>query len=364
MIKKIFTLIITVTMISVINIKTFAEGEEEFSSILVLGDSISSGYGLEGYPDDIEGIRSYANLMREEFTPNTFNNLAINGQTSAQLLEKVKKGEYDENIKDADLILITIGGNDVLHNFIQSLKELIVDLDGNYQIVTSEENVLNKIKDKIIKSQNEEEYNKICENFKANFLELVTLLNEKNSDAKLYFQTIYNPFSGVTYLSEIDEFAEKYINRINEVIRNNTKDENNNILYQYADVADVFDKSAYMFTNILKFDIHPNSIGHKVIYEILSREINNTEINLGEILATIQMQTFSESEEETTAETTTISETTIVYTTKEDIETQTAEQTDSQLDNGKKSMYIGISLAIAICIIFSYVYNKLSKKTR
>lgn len=358
MIKKALSIVITFTLVSLICITAFAEDIEDktFSSILVLGDSISSGYGLEGYPDDKDNIRNYSNLIRDELKPDTFNNLAINGQTSIELLKKVKNGEYDDNIKDADLILITIGGNDILFKLLDSIKEMFKDVDGNYQLAITDKNAFNNIFDKIIDSQDEEEYNKACEDFKTNFIQLTKLINEKNADSKVYFQTVYNPFSGVSYLSKTDEFAQKYTSIINDTIKNNTKDENGNILYEYIDVADFFNLKAFEFTNIFRFDIHPNSTGHQMIYQILSSAINGKQTHSEQALAIAATPLTTQV---TTSEITASQETTTVETTLEQ-----TEQIDSKASNSKKILFTAIPSVILISIVFLFIYFKLKRKAK
>ena len=55
--------------------------------VLVIGDSITTGYGLEGYEKGRDNVESYANLLKREFESELkdgkeeFINKGIDGQT-------------------------------------------------------------------------------------------------------------------------------------------------------------------------------------------------------------------------------------------------------------------------------------------
>ena len=98
------------------SVLTSAENESEKTySFLVLGDSISTGYGLPGYSDDKANITSYANGLAEKFSsPERYINKAVDGMTSSGLLETIRSGNLDNDILNSEIIVVTIGGNDVL----------------------------------------------------------------------------------------------------------------------------------------------------------------------------------------------------------------------------------------------------------
>lgn len=80
-----------------------AAGEKNY---LALGDSISTGYGLSqnGFVDQITDKYGY-NLT----------NKADNGETSQSLLDKLNSNSLKSDIEDADVITLTIGGNDLMN---------------------------------------------------------------------------------------------------------------------------------------------------------------------------------------------------------------------------------------------------------
>lgn len=81
-----------------------AEGQKSY---VALGDSITSGYGLS---DDDPG---FTELVAES-GGYALTNLAEDGATSADLLETLSEEETSAAVAEADLITVTIGGNDLM----------------------------------------------------------------------------------------------------------------------------------------------------------------------------------------------------------------------------------------------------------
>ena len=91
---------------------------ETAENITVLGDSISTGYGL----DDDE--LSYCGYLQEYFDAD-LDNFAKDGRQTAELIEQLENdADVRSSVEQADLICVSIGGNDVLQIFLDSLSEL------------------------------------------------------------------------------------------------------------------------------------------------------------------------------------------------------------------------------------------------
>lgn len=89
-------------------------------SYVALGDSISAGYGLEGgelsFPEMLERDTGY---VLTDFSSN-------DGVTSEDLLETLNKAEVIAAVQGADVITITVGGNDLMN----ALYEYLADAPG------------------------------------------------------------------------------------------------------------------------------------------------------------------------------------------------------------------------------------------
>lgn len=275
-ILKRITSIVLVMLISCIWIMSVsAEKKKQIKTLLVLGDSISTGYGLSGYNKDKSAVESYANLVKKDINPESFDNLAIDGQTSTELFNSIKDGKYAYKIKNSDLILITIGGNDLLHELGGILKLIVTDDNGSFHLDVKTKDSIKKAVERISYDKNKEKYDNIINKFNENQKGIVKQIKEINPQARVYFQTIFNPFSGIPFIGELDTLADNLTGKMNEIIKHNTDD---NI--RCIDVAGQFDKKAYEYTNILKVDIHPNYVGHRVIYNMIMSDLLDKPLNL------------------------------------------------------------------------------------
>lgn len=94
-----------------------ASAEKKYESMLVVGDSISTGYGLENYTPGGSPYecRSYCNILAESLElkgGESYINRAVNGYTSSDLLALIPS--LKEQVAKSDLVVISIGGNDLL----------------------------------------------------------------------------------------------------------------------------------------------------------------------------------------------------------------------------------------------------------
>jgi lysophospholipase L1-like esterase len=80
--------------------------------IVLLGDSVAAGVG-----DTVEGGLGarLAQLLRERGTPASFRNLAVGGYETSELLSQLSRPETQRLVREANLILVSIGGNDLSH---------------------------------------------------------------------------------------------------------------------------------------------------------------------------------------------------------------------------------------------------------
>jgi len=81
---------------------------EKGTSYVALGDSISSGYGLE------EGTLSFAQQVAQD-NGLELTNLAQDGETATSLLDKLQTDQVSAAVAQADIITITVGGNDLMN---------------------------------------------------------------------------------------------------------------------------------------------------------------------------------------------------------------------------------------------------------
>ena len=324
------------------------------TKVVAFGDSIAAGYALEEYkeslgwndntadryptPSDAFLTLVEADLegsLSEEYLPVITDNQAVSGWTSKQFRDELESGSYDPFLKDADIVTVTIGSNDLLGTFI----ELVIDeveavfgasddtvivyatFDENRPVIhviikKLTEDTVEKISTVITnlntKLENNADLLQGCASFQNTYQpQILAMLKEKAPDAEIYWTTLYNPFYGAEIdiktlfpglESGIDEeiwdaipvldlstLGAKYIEEMNKAFDTNTEG------YHKVDLYEAFNKEEPKLTNVdisrddngtaddltddqlnLGLDPHPNTAGHEVIADLLFAEIEKT----------------------------------------------------------------------------------------
>lgn len=145
-----------------LSLTAFAENDEKKLNYLLLGDSIARGAGVLN-PDE-----ACYGLMVANTNGYNYKNDGIDGYTSAALLKLLSTEDVANDVKNADIISLSIGGNDFLtFNIFRLLFEL---------------ELFNK-KDTFLEIQ---------ERFYDNFCQIIARIKELNPHALILMQTIYN----------------------------------------------------------------------------------------------------------------------------------------------------------------------------
>lgn len=231
--------------------------------LLVIGDSISYGYGLKGTENT---SKSYGNLLAHALNLSTasYENISVNGAASSDILKNVKNSQ--DIISDSDTVILSIGGNDILGLFITDMQNSL-ELTNNptqqeVMAALQDKNRISSATTRFVKSNALQKYIDAVNKFDKNYIQVINEIKKDNPAAKLYIQTIYNPFGGIDDLKEISSFAEVPIGKMNDVIMSNR----DKLDYKVINVYTAFSGKAKIYTNIVNFDIHPNEAGHNVIF--------------------------------------------------------------------------------------------------
>lgn len=259
LIKKVFINILCV--LTVVSAGFSDVSAEDISRITILGDSISSGYGLS------ENDRNYGGWLGEYFGAEVRNFAAV-GETTSQLMDIIETdSEVVESLENADLICVSIGGNDILDIFYEDLKGIAdgfsVSRNGNFSV--SPESI-----EKLILSFSSSLGPASAEAGK-NIGEISDRITEINPEARLVFQTVYNPFetddeSMKSLYTPLYTFTSIYLSAINNAVKSNDK-------IAFADIQNKFRGNCPQFTNIAQMDIHPNRVGHLIIAEEIVQQL-------------------------------------------------------------------------------------------
>lgn len=215
-------------------------------SIVAIGDSLTEGVG------DIDQLGGYIhylkNLMEQEKVIKSANfvNFGVKGNRTDQLLKRLDDEHVTESLKETDMIIITIGGNDVMQVLRENLLGLSLNKFHTAQISYSQR--LEKILNKVI---------------------------NYNNHAKIFLVGIYNPF--IRWFSDIKEM---------DIIVDNWNQASEDIVAKYdqvtfVPVADIFFNNE---ENLLYTDyFHPNNRGYELIAErifTIVKETGSLEVTL------------------------------------------------------------------------------------
>ncbi len=195
-------------------------------NILAIGDSLTQGVG------DSRGQGGYVGLLERSINAENelvhFENLGKRGSRSDQLLATLEDPEVEEAIEDADMILVTIGANDIM----RVLRENITDLE---------------IKDFLHENGQYEE----------RLYEIFSVIEDVNSRSEIYLIGIFNPFD--KYFQEIPELN-LIVEKWNETGEKVAGDFDSMTFIPIEDLFEDHDEELFAEDNF-----HPNDEGYRRI---------------------------------------------------------------------------------------------------
>lgn len=193
--------------------------------VVAIGDSLTQGVGDETGQGGYVGIlNSYLNQDR---LVATFKNYGKRGNRTDQLFVRMKEPDIRQSLKEADIILITIGANDIM----QVLKENFTDI--TYQAFAEERS-----------------------HYETRLRDILSDLTDLNPNASIYLIGFYNPF-------------QQYFDRIEELDMI-VDDWNNTSKFVAEDYGATFIPTKDLFMNqevnlFAEDHFHPNHNGYQLI---------------------------------------------------------------------------------------------------
>ena len=260
-------------------------------AVLILGDSISSGYGLK------EGEIPFTSYV-QDFTGGTMTNLSVSGSTTYDLIKLLDNESRADTIKSADIICISIGANDLLkptREYFNSFREegetamqLLQRLAADHQAEKFIANLTGVLREP--RNQAVDNYPVIAEKLRA-----------LNPNAKIIMQTIYNPYEMpqryFTKQKYSDEDYQDYA-LFSKYVKGNLAQLNKAMAkldgIVTADVAAAFEGVGWIFSRTLESDVHPTALGHAMIAATIMDKIGNTKKTFPGILPLIGQQDYAD----------------------------------------------------------------------
>jgi len=261
---------------------------------VALGDSITSGYGLESFTNNDTKNRNssynFVTKLGKKLGMKTVN-LGVEGITSTALLNSLKKPATAEQknavaqIREAGLITLSVGGNNVFIPLLNAVNDQLgkgksifnagaAEIQNAILQLLFSETQLNKLKANI--SAGAEAFAGNEKLHKSDELsEIIGTIKALNPKAKLVVQTIYDPYGFI-----LPDTVGKAIDTMNTAIIKQSGSGKN---YMVADVCSAF-KKAGKGMQLLNadsgktFDPHPTKKGHEVIYTLMAYAADNNKL--------------------------------------------------------------------------------------
>ena len=209
--------------------------DNEKLSIVALGDSLTRGVG----DDNGDGyVKRLTTKLTDRYDQKiSLSNLSVSGAKTADLLTLLETPGTKHTIKNADLIVMTIGGNDLF----PGVETLTTNLS---------------------------EYKPDTNAFITNSKKMLDIIRSYNSDAPIYWISLYNPFEDFKELGDTSKFVIDWNHQMQSLATQ----------YPNLYIIPVFDLFQGQVKNFLYSDhFHPNKKGYEAISERLIQSIASQE---------------------------------------------------------------------------------------
>ncbi len=287
--KRILAMILCLAMVLCM-VPVAASAEETTTetpkTYLALGDSISTGYGLgeedKAFTEQVAEANSF-----------TLNNQAAEGETSATLLAKGSVEGAVAAIQGADVITITIGGNDLMealytylmntYNATQEDEGSKVTLDQVKQLLASGDSTALQAALTLLPGFAESADAKTAlAEFTSNLTQIATEIKTLNGDATVIFVTQYNPYSFLakalaetpyaSFATTLSTAFEAGVTALNQVITQVATTAGYQVADAYTAMAGATENpcNASISQEGTDLDFHPNAYGHTLIAQTVN----------------------------------------------------------------------------------------------
>lgn len=201
--------------------------------ITIIGDSLAKGTGDEKG----SGISTYLpEYLKNNITKDiSVYNAGVDGLKSEGLLEQLKSGQLDDQLKSSQIIVLSIGGNDIL-----SLS-------------------------KVSNSERLDALKETQEMYMDNLKEIIKAIRDKSPEGFIIFTGLYNPQGdGTNSLNTM--LLKLWNNSTKEFVEEDPHS-------AFIDTLDIFNSDS---KNYISSDrLHPNSDGYRAVSEKMAQLIQS-----------------------------------------------------------------------------------------
>ncbi|AZR96588.1 TPA: SGNH/GDSL hydrolase family protein [Streptococcus suis] len=221
---------------------------------VALGDSLTEGVG------DTTGQGGFVPLLAQSLTNDygyevDYKNFGVSGNTSNQILKRMKEdGELISYLKTADLLTLTVGGND--------LRKAIIKNIANLKVST---------------------FDKPAKDYGKRLDTIIMTARKNNPNLPIYVVGIYNPlYLNFPELTEMQTIVDNW-NTMTEQITEKYQDVYfvpiNDLLYKGLEGEAGISQNGSQVTNNLLYgedSFHPNNTGYEIMKKAILERMNET----------------------------------------------------------------------------------------
>ena len=238
--------------------KPSTSAKKKTVTYVAIGDSLTKGVG------DTTNQGGFVPLLAQSLTNESgleFKaiNYGVSGNTSGQILSRIReKKEIRKDLKQAQLLTITVGGNDLRKAILEDTSNL--DLDR---------------------------FEKASKTYEKNLKQIIELTRKDNPDLPVYVVGIYNPlYLNFPDLTELQTLVDQWNQRTEETLsayQGVYFVPINDLLYKGIDGQSGVTESELgkeTVTNDALYDedsFHPNNTGYEIMKEAVLEKIHATE---------------------------------------------------------------------------------------
>ena len=238
--------------------KPSTSAKKKVVTYVAIGDSLTKGVG------DSTNQGGFVPLLAQSLTNETgleFKaiNYGVSGNTSGQILSRMQeKKEIGKDLKKAQLVTITVGGNDLRKAILEDTSNL--DLDR---------------------------FEKASKTYEKNLKQIIEFARKDNPDLPVYVVGIYNPlYLNFPDLTELQTLVDQWNQRTEETLsayQGVYFVPINDLLYKGIDGKSGVTESELgkeTVTNDALYDediFHPNNTGYEIMKEAVLEKIHATE---------------------------------------------------------------------------------------
>ena len=237
--------------------KDFLAQEATPFHYVAIGDSLTEGVG------DTTNQGGFVPLLAQSLTDTydyqvTDSNYGVSGNTSKQILQRMQENtDIQKSLVKADMMTLTVGGNDVMAVIRKNLTSLSVST-----------------------------FTKPAKSYQKRLRQIIELARAENEDLPIYILGIYNPFylnfPDMTEMQEIvdnwnnatesvtEEYANVYFVPINDDLYKGINGEEG-IVSTSGDQTTVINDVLFSGDHF-----HPNNIGYQIMSDVTMEKISET----------------------------------------------------------------------------------------